>query len=242
MGKGLIMCYLESSIASWASASLETNLLVSIRKEPLSETSLSSAERLILSKFSHPVKQRTWLTGRAALKQILLRMGMNPDSSQIEFPHNRISLSHSGDYAVAIASPDKSVFGLGVDLETASGINPKSVRFFLSAAENQSLTQREVSTSNLVQLWTVKEAIFKSDMDNQHRLLSDYQIIDWPDRNCPGRAMRCLQLCHGISRDGLPDQAAPFRFCLSDTPIGQMAIAIRKWRDNHDYEQRPLAS
>jgi 4'-phosphopantetheinyl transferase EntD len=235
------MCYLENSIAAWASANLETNMMVSVRKEPLSESFLSPGEQLLISKFTHPVKKRTWLTGRSALKQILVRLGLNPDTSQIEFPHSRISLSHSGDYAVAIASPDKSVVGLGVDLETASGINPKSVRFFLSEMENQKLAGKHFPTSKLVELWTVKEAIFKSDIENQDRLLSDYQIVDWPDRNCPGRAMRCLHSVPTLG-GGWHDQAAPFRFCLSDTPIGSVAIAIRKRRDNHDYEQRPLAS
>jgi phosphopantetheinyl transferase (holo-ACP synthase) len=233
------MCYLENSIASWAGANLGVNLLVSIRNEPISETFLTSGEQLLFSQFTHPAKRRTWLVGRAALKQILLRMGLSPDTSQIEFPHSRISLSHSGDHAVAIASPDRSVLGLGVDLETASGINPKSARFFMSATESQALAEQQ---SKLVEVWTVKEAIFKSDIDNQHRLLSDYQIVDWPDRNCPGQAMRCVHSSPGMTGAGWHDQAAPFTFCLSDTPIGTVAIAMRKRRENHDYEQRPLAS
>jgi 4'-phosphopantetheinyl transferase EntD len=233
---------LEEAISSCSRAALGADLIASVSREPISLSSLNAEEQAQLSKFSNPVKKRTWLVGRAALKPLLRRMGFSPDSSQISFPHSRISLSHSGDYAVAIASSDKDVLGLGVDLETATTINPKTVRFFLSPGEIRAIEQGHFQWTNLVQLWTVKEAIFKSDMENEHRLLSDYQIVDWPEKASLGWATRCVSNRTNMKDAGFEKEAALFRFCLSDTPLGFVAIAIRKRRDNHAYEQRSLAS
>jgi 4'-phosphopantetheinyl transferase EntD len=233
---------LEEAIAVWGRTELGAELFVSVSKEPLSRTALSSGELALLSTFSHPFKQQTWLTGRAALKPILRRLALNPDSSQIAFPQRRISLTHSGQHAIAIGSPDKSVLGLGVDLETALDINPKTIRFYLSQTEIQALEQERFRRTNLVELWTVKEAIFKSDMDNEHRLLSDYQIVEWPDKTSPGRATRCTSIKTITKSSGFQNEAALFRFCLTCTPIGLLAMAIRKWGENHAYEQRTLAS
>jgi len=185
-------------------------------------------------------RRRTWLVGRAALKPLLQQMSLPPDSSFMQFPHKQISLSHSGNLAIAVGSLDHDLSGLGVDLETVLDLNPRTGRFFLTEAEIEAL-DGGLKELRLAELWTVKEAIFKSDLRNQHRLLSDYQIIDWPNKSCCGWATSCLaEQTQGNSNCSAG--TARFQFCLLNTAIGNVALATRRWRKIHAYEERALAS
>jgi phosphopantetheinyl transferase len=88
-------------------------------------------------------------------------------------PHPRLSLSHSGDLAVAVGLREAYAAGVGVDLERDRDVPPRAARFFLSESEDRPADQRL-----LLELWTVKEAVFKADLDNAGRLLRDYRVVE----------------------------------------------------------------
>ena len=105
----------------------------------------------------------------------------------ISMPHPRLSLSHSGDVALAIGLRcAATAFGLGVDVEESRTIDVRSARFFLDddeqdswprwAAQAASGTDHTADQSVLQRLWTVKEAVFKADLDNSGRQLRAYRI------------------------------------------------------------------
>ncbi len=67
--------------------------------------------------------------------------------------------------------------GIGIDLET--GRNPKfqMTRFFLKPDELKKL-RSEGQKKSFLRLWTVKEALFKSDPLNSNSTLLDYEVSD----------------------------------------------------------------
>ena len=80
--------------------------------------------------------------------------------------------------------------GLGVDLEIGRVVPDEAARFFLSAAERARLPS--APGSELLRLWTVKEAVFKADLHNDGRGLLDYQLAD--ARAAQGVAHACAEL------------------------------------------------
>jgi phosphopantetheinyl transferase len=116
----------------------------------------------------------SWLRGRAALKRLLAEHGPQTDTSTIVFPHRRLSLTHSGDYAVAMAVEAPGQAGVGVDIELDREPRSSMARFFLSDAERET----DWSLADLLRLWTVKEALFKADPGNAGHSLTDYNMTD----------------------------------------------------------------
>jgi 4'-phosphopantetheinyl transferase superfamily protein len=147
----------------------------------------SRAERQLADSFDSPLRRDTWLRGRSALKTVLSRLGEDTDTSPILFPAPRYSLSHSAHAAVAVGVPGgSSIEGIGVDIELHRTPPEQSTRFFLADRELRWLAGTQDKDSNLLRLWTVKEALFKADPDNAGRLLTNYRIED-PSRDV-GRA------------------------------------------------------
>lgn len=119
--------------------------------------------------------------GRTALALVMNEIGCAGDPMDVQFPHPRLSVSHSGRMAVAIGASSPAANGVGVDLEYRRGIDSGAARFFLDDDE-QATAQRLVDEralnlpAILLQLWTVKEAVFKADLENNGQMLRNYGI------------------------------------------------------------------
>lgn len=119
-----------------------------------------------------PVRRREWRRGRAALRPVLLRLGVDPDTSRISWPHPKVSLAHDADLAVAVGRCEG--VGVGVDIEPVVPLREATARFFLRPAERETLLRGK----GLLRAWTAKEAVFKADAGNRGRHLHDYLLDD----------------------------------------------------------------
>jgi hypothetical protein len=123
-------------------------------------------------------RARDWRRGRAALTQLLARLGDPAPATGVRFPDPRLSLSHSGDWAIAAGCG--AARGLGIDLEFARPMDPRAARFFLGDHERafvDALAPARRSDA-LLRLWTVKEAVFKACAGNAGLLLADFRLDD----------------------------------------------------------------
>jgi hypothetical protein len=137
---------------------------------PLATDALSAGERAAWRRLPEEgPRRRDWLLGRAALKPLV----DGADTAAVAFPHPRLSLTHSGPMAVAVSvDSDNAPAGVGVDLETRSGADPRAARFFLHDDEEAS------EPHDVLRLWTVKEALYKATPANAGGRLLDYRVVD----------------------------------------------------------------
>jgi len=123
--------------------------------------------------------RKDWVASREALYNLKERLSDKQRISDISFPSERYSLSHSNGNGLALGTSEK-VRGVGVDFEYCRRMKAETARFFLSSDEIEmakSLTSGKIE-ENLVRLWTIKEAIFKSDRLNVDRGIKDYDIVN----------------------------------------------------------------
>ena len=150
-------------------------------------TLLSKQERDYFQRFHHAKRRREWLGGRAAAKIALLRqhdaeamrrnsqlLTVLPDeygrpavTGQAAVPSRSLSISHSGEYAVALAAQGNSC---GIDLQKISDKLPSLTAYFASAHELEMLNTRpEIGdyATSLTMLWAVKESVKKSVLSDK---------------------------------------------------------------------------
>ena len=73
--------------------------------------------------------------------------------------------------------PNAVLLGVGLDIETNRAVQPAAARFFLTDGEQEWLKKSAGgSPHDLLRLWTVKEAIFKADPENDRKILGDYVL------------------------------------------------------------------
>jgi hypothetical protein len=169
--------------ASFANALLETFSLpiqACFERDPVPEDRLTEGERQVLSGLTAPARRESWLRGRSALKRLQASIGGNDDTSTLKFPHPKLSLTHSEAWAIAVGSTSPKLLGIGVDLEVKGEPKPETARRFLNPAEMVWLRRMDEAERPrmLHRLWTVKEATFKADPENQGRTLKDYGLAD----------------------------------------------------------------
>ena len=155
-------------------------------KRPARLNELSPAERAQHDQLATVQRQVAWRRGRAALKTLLHRLGEPLDTTRLSFPHPRLSLTHSGTHAVAVGvAHNLPLMGIGVDLEIQHTVLPEAARFFLTEEEQRWLARLAAGSRarELLRLWTIKEAVFKADVQNAGRLLADYQLAAPEARN-----------------------------------------------------------
>jgi 4'-phosphopantetheinyl transferase EntD len=153
---------------------------VAVADKPAPLSSLSPAERRRVAALGSSSRADSYRLGRAACKALLARLGENPAIDELVFPHNRFSLTHSGGVAIAFAIGGESPAGAGIDFETCPGISDQAERFYLLQHERRwlRLPSRPRVADERLRLWTVKEALFKADLDNSGTVLSDYATAD----------------------------------------------------------------
>ena len=117
-----------------------------------------------------------WVRGRCALKRIIRSLNKDLDVTKVSFPHPFLSLSHTKDCAVAIGilNGAKTVKGIGIDLELDRKVSKKHAKFYLNDFESD----LKINSDHWLRLWTVKEALFKADPDNDRNVLKDYTVIN----------------------------------------------------------------
>ena len=117
--------------------------------------------------------------GRAALSILLGQIGVtSEDVSLVQFPHPKLSVSHTDAVRAAcvLGAGQSRVSGVGIDIELPRIFSPRVSRFFLTESEMSALPAMDCDTA--LRLWTVKEAVFKSDPDNEERVLRHYRVDD----------------------------------------------------------------
>ncbi len=117
-------------------------------------------------------REHEFRLGRSALARVLDKRGDRSDPLTVRFPHPALSLSHSAGCAVAVGVRSCPAAGVGVDVELPRTVDPRTARYFLADREQAG------DPGALQQLWTVKEAVFKADLDNAGLLLRDYRVSE----------------------------------------------------------------
>lgn len=146
--------------------SLGRDVRMVVVRTPADPHRLSRPEQLSASLIRSPERQAQWLRGRAALRAVMMRMSRFPQTGSLRFPHPELSLTHTGDVAIAVGIDGAE--GIGIDLETKTP-SDRAARRFLSPRELGGDARR---------LWTVKEACFKADLDNAGVTVSEFLIDD----------------------------------------------------------------
>ena len=149
-----------------------------------------------------------WLRGRSALKRLRMRSGDDPDTSRMEFPHPRYSLTHSGEWAVAAGTSDTTAAGIGVDLQVDQGPSNRMLNLYLGAGERTRLGTP--GPLERIRLWTVKEALFKSYALNARTWFTHYTVRN--PRAFAGEAIL---------------KNTRFRYASQPTSFGWLTVAIR---------------
>jgi phosphopantetheinyl transferase len=168
---------LENELGDYVSRALGVRLALSIATDPLDGEALTPAEARRLATLHTEARRDSWRRGRAALKRVLGKLGQPHETAGLAFPHPRLSLTHSGSLAVAVGGP-AALDGIGVDLERDRPVRPEAARFFLTDDEQawaRALSPGE-QRRQLLRLWTVKEALFKADPENQDAGLYEYRV------------------------------------------------------------------
>jgi len=197
-------------------------LRVVVSKGPIDVNRLAPKELARLKELPSCARQDSWLRGRAALKPLLARLGEDDDTSTVIFPNARFSLTHSGEYAIAVGADISSLVGVGVDLEIDRKPRLESAPFFLSREEQRWCMglEKSVRSQHLLRLWTVKEALFKSYPYNQETSLLDYKFED------PGKRKGKAFVPAGEGWEML--------YCSFPLNFGILSVAIFPKRRRHD--------
>ncbi|MBU1170922.1 MAG: 4'-phosphopantetheinyl transferase superfamily protein [Proteobacteria bacterium] len=132
-------------------------------------------------------KQVEWMAGKVAVKTLASILKLCPESSLLidaeksgapflpDFPHISISISHSGDYAVA--AMDTRGLGLALDIEAIEQGRMKNI-MGVAFSEKEISLYKDHEDSTLYLNWTVKEAFLKYIKKGFAEGLKKVEIID----------------------------------------------------------------
>lgn len=113
--------------------------------------------------------------GRTALRLPAAVAGLAAGPGEYRFP--LVSVTHTPRAGAAAVLVDGPAAGIGVDLEHDRPVSPRMARFYLHDDELPTHDHGKAQ-SDLLRLWTVKEAMFKADPGNHDRMLRDYRADD----------------------------------------------------------------
>lgn len=125
----------------------------------------------------------------------LLAAALGPATGSTSVSHTRgISVA-----AAVIGSPAR----IGVDLEADRRADPRTGRFFLRDHELAWLAATPARPAEHLRLWTVKEALFKSDPGNDDTIMLSYALTDPSARaGCARREPGGVRFGYGSARLG----------------------------------------
>jgi phosphopantetheinyl transferase len=181
-------------------------------------TELNRAESRHFAELRHERRRLDWLRGRNALKQLLVTLNCNDDTTELRFPNRRVSLTHAGGAAYAVGTSPGCV-GIGIDYEPLRDINTRIARWFLNEDELAWLMNepRQAHREEIIRLWTIKEAAFKAHPDNDGLVLTKLAIAD------PAAAKIRVTVA------GL---AAPIRVTCRPFDAGYLSVATLRENEN----------
>lgn len=119
--------------------------------------------------------RRDWIASRTAIKELL------GDSEQIDllnlsFPTPGLSITHTHEIGLAAKTANPDYF-IGIDYEVGRTAPQETARFYLTQKEQNWLFDGHFDDWDLLRIWTIKEAVFKSDLkNNANRQLRDYEL------------------------------------------------------------------
>ena len=195
-------------------------LRVSISSEAVPIDQLTPREQVQLGELATSPRRLSWLKGRSALKSLLNSLGEDEETGGIGFPNPRFSLTHSGNFAVALGTRSAELRGIGVDLEVNRPLRRETARFFLGEPEQAWVMSFDESlrAKNMLRLWTIKEALFKSDPRNAERWFADYRI-EAPAADASRAFVR-------------GEEAQGFRYVCFEVEEGFLSVAVLPRRQN----------
>lgn len=121
------------------------------------------------------------------------------------------SLTHAGDKVFALALRQSPYRGVGLDFEPWRPLDARHRRLMLSRREDALLGT--AGSRDLLRIWTVKEALFKADVDGQQRWVIAYEL-DQPSRRS------------GIARVRADGRLRRFRYISFEVPGGMLSAAF----------------
>ncbi|MBP6534400.1 MAG: 4'-phosphopantetheinyl transferase superfamily protein [Arenimonas sp.] len=137
---------------------------------------LSFDETEKLSAMSSEKRRMEYILGRHALKEVLARIGRDPDTSSVAWPSTFCSLSHSEGHAVAVSS--SGVAGIGIDLQLKK-IPPFAMAERILSGQTleywQELPDPDKSKA-LQRFWTANEAVYKACPSPQPAYFRHYRL------------------------------------------------------------------
>ena len=201
----------DADLGAEASSTLGVTLRVCRVTATAPARTLTSGERHRWRALPSGARRHDWLLGRTALRALLPG---GTDTSKLSFPHPRVSISHAGNMAVAVAAPQRAgdgagddrhpaVLGVGVDFEPWRATDPRMARFFLRPHEQS-------TPLGLLRAWTAKEACFKAVPANHRCSLLDVGLDDATTASGTATGPRGELL----------------RYTVIDTPTGPLAVAV----------------
>lgn len=134
-------------------------------------------------------RRQEWKRGRQALKGVLRKLGKDDDTSMITFPNRQLSLSHHADYAIAIGTNSGDIDGIGIDVESIRSLPANAYRFFMTKVEQDWLAtcSNHDLKREAIRLWSIKEALFKADPENEGCGLYQYETRSAKDQRGCGK-------------------------------------------------------
>ncbi len=208
---------------------------IAVAQEKLELFELSSLEKETYFSYKG-TRLKSWLIGRKALKQLLRKLNEPDDTSGLKFPNPHFSLTHTQDTAIAAGIlPEQSCFysgidglngkerisilGIGVDLEIKRRISFDSSRFFLAENEKKWVSQFDSKTQEqeLLRLWTIKEALYKSHLENKKTHLFHYTLKNLGQSS--GEAFF-------LTRDRFNTKPISFKYVSFQLPLGFFSFSF----------------
>ncbi len=162
----------------------------------------------------HSEKRRVeYVLGRYALKEALVKIGHESDTSIITWPSPYCSLSHSEGHAIAVSST--AVAGIGIDVQLNKSPSFSVADRILSEQTLdywQQLPEPD-KAKTLQRLWTANEAVYKACVAPQPAYFRHYRL------HAPGL------MESEASIDGTPYQ---FMVYSAELANGFVSLAIRQ--------------
>lgn len=166
----------QSGLQAYFGAVCTAPIFLAHKNLPTYGDDLSGSEIQRLHEISSEKRRAEYLLGRHALKDVLVSIGRDADTSLVTWPSPYCSLSHSEGHAVAVSS--KSTSGIGIDVQ----LN----KFPAFAVANRILSEQtfeywqqlpEADKAKALQrLWTANEAVYKACPAPQPAYFSHYRL------------------------------------------------------------------
>lgn len=202
----------QARLREYFATALNAPLLIAVQTPRDDSPELTPAEHEQLAGITAISRARDYQLGRGALKRVLAEQHRDADTTRLQWPDARCSLSHSGGYAVAVGL--QSGEGIGVDLQLIKRPQAAVAERLLSSETLhywQQLPESEQSDA-LLRFWTVNEAIYKACPGPQPAYFRHYRL-NHPDR------------LNGTA--SIEGTALNFRAVSLQVPDGYLSIAVR---------------